>query len=657
MRKKEKITGIKKKILFVSFAIIIITQIVQAFMQERVMKKLVSAYVESIISKQNEAFTADIEGDLNEALGVLNATIAVINSVSTDDQMLKETLRKTLTYNEYCENLKTGEYVVKQDGTLIDVSGWKPDYDIRTDVFYKEAKNENKFVITETNYDDFSDSIVATASVKLDNGYVLASDISFQNLNNKMDEMVLYDGDCFIIDSNGTIYASNNDIEPNTKLFDINEHLSNTATTLIANKNFELYEDNGWMIKEEQIADTDMYLLNVVPNTAISNVVKRLILAQIVIACAGVIALGGAIWIVTTLILNPIKSVTSTIKKTTEGDLTVRVGKYVNDEIGIIGKSVNELCDNLQHIISTMAEHANHLTDTTITSAKTSSTLTTASQMQSESMNQMTQTVEQLTMSIQAIAENATALATAVETIKENGDKASGSLEDTVSVANDGKSEMENLKTEMDIVLKDMEELEKIVGAVQTATDEVSQITATIESIAESTNLLALNASIESARAGEAGKGFAVVASEIGNLAKNSKEQVVDIAVKMQAIHEAVDNITSKTHESTEKVVQCHESAEHAVNKYENIYDNIQYSKSDVADILEKIKEVSNVATEMASITEEQSASSEEILATTESLSKNAENVAREGENVRSSSEKMETLSEEMNQMIHKFKY
>ena len=245
MRKKEKITGIKKKILFVSFAIIIITQIVQAFMQERVMKKLVSAYVESIISKQNEAFTADIEGDLNEALGVLNATIAVINSVSTDDQMLKETLRKTLTYNEYCENLKTGEYVVKQDGTLIDVSGWKPDYDIRTDVFYKEAKNENKFVITETNYDDFSDSIVATASVKLDNGYVLASDISFQNLNNKMDEMVLYDGDCFIIDSNGTIYASNNDIEPNTKLFDINEHLSNTATTLIANKNFELYEDNG----------------------------------------------------------------------------------------------------------------------------------------------------------------------------------------------------------------------------------------------------------------------------------------------------------------------------------------------------------------------------------------------------------------------------
>ena len=67
MKKMKKITGIKKKILFVSFTIIIITQIVQAFMQERVMKKLVSEYVESIISKQNEAFTADIEGDFNEA--------------------------------------------------------------------------------------------------------------------------------------------------------------------------------------------------------------------------------------------------------------------------------------------------------------------------------------------------------------------------------------------------------------------------------------------------------------------------------------------------------------------------------------------------------------------------------------------------------------
>ena len=90
--KENKITGIKKKILFVSFATIIVTQGAQAFVQEKVMNKLVSSYVESIISKQNNSYANDIEGNINEALAVLNATISTMNAVSADEDSLISTV-------------------------------------------------------------------------------------------------------------------------------------------------------------------------------------------------------------------------------------------------------------------------------------------------------------------------------------------------------------------------------------------------------------------------------------------------------------------------------------------------------------------------------------------------------------------------------------
>lgn len=347
--KENKITGIKKKILFVSFATIIVTQGAQAFVQEKVMNKLVSSYVESIISKQNNSYANDIEGNINEALAVLNATISTMNAVSADEDSLRSALKESMDYDKYCKYLKNGEYIVKQDGTVLDVSGWKPDYDVRTDVFYKEAGTDGKFVIAETSYDDFSDSIVSIASVKLKNGYVLAGDISFESLNSKMKDMCLYDGDCYLVNNAGIVYASSNGVKESTYLADTDAHIGNMVTTLIVNADFNLYEAGDNMIKIEKIDGADMYLVNIVPYTAITDVVKQLLGVQFLIAGIGIFVLGGIIWIVIAKILNPKLEIPkfTLIGATTRSDM---LSKPLRDRFGLSYRMELYTTEELQEI-------------------------------------------------------------------------------------------------------------------------------------------------------------------------------------------------------------------------------------------------------------------------------------------------------------------
>ncbi|MES0870672.1 globin-coupled sensor protein [Pseudovibrio sp. SCP19] len=153
-------------------------------------------------------------------------------------------------------------------------------------------------------------------------------------------------------------------------------------------------------------------------------------------------------------------------------------------------------------------------------------------------------------------------------------------------------------------VSKDAERTNDTVLGLQTATNEIGAVTELISAIAEQTNLLALNATIEAARAGEAGRGFAVVASEVKDLASQTGQATDEIASKISAIQ-------SETRRCVEEI----------------------------SAISQKIEEVSSTATAIADAVDQQTVATNEISSSIQSASQNARGVTNELSNILATAE------------------
>jgi methyl-accepting chemotaxis protein len=164
---------------------------------------------------------------------------------------------------------------------------------------------------------------------------------------------------------------------------------------------------------------------------------------------------------------------------------------------------------------------------------------------------------------------------------------------------------------------------------------EINKITDVINGIAEETNLLSLNASIEAARSGEAGRGFAVVAEEIRKLAEQSRKSSDEINRLIKDISIETNNVVNTTHGVNKDLKEQIDIIENSVGNFKKIISSIN-------GILPKIEEISFTAQEIskskeeivksikstASIAEKNSASSEEIAASTQEVTISADSLA-----------------------------
>lgn len=307
------------------------------------------------------------------------------------------------------------------------------------------------------------------------------------------------------------------------------------------------------------------------------------------------------------------------------------------DEVGLMGRSLNELRSQFENVIGEIKQQSNHLyTAATALDEHTRQTAANIGQVESavyeiaegassqaEETQKATENVIQMGNMVEETNVEVSNLYTYADSMKAAGEEASRTLQGLNNIN-------EKAKESIDLIYEQTNNTNESAMKIREATELITFI-------AEQTNLLSLNASIEAARAGEQGRGFAVVASQIQKLAEQSNESASQIAEiinlliadsneavgTMNAVKQIMEEQNQNIHRIEQEFEKLYEQIDMSIAGVGNIADKTQNLDSARVNVIDIVQNLTAIAEENAAGTQETSASVAEVSSIVGQISEN----------------------------------
>jgi methyl-accepting chemotaxis protein len=343
------------------------------------------------------------------------------------------------------------------------------------------------------------------------------------------------------------------------------------------------------------------------------------------------------------------------VESFSNGKLDISFPVVTTDEIGQIGEKLNSLKEQLQNIISKIRNEAKSLDQDTIVLSKDIEKLYDNSKEIASSTEEVSASLEELSASSENISNNSkrqsdetersfnyfTVLSEKIQNISSRATRAS-SLSDT----------SEKKAIEGENILKDT--VQKIQN-IQTSTQSINESVYIIKDIADQVNLLSLNASIEAARAGEHGRGFSVVAEEISKLAESTQQNAEEITKRItMTINDVKAGIASMdtTSNTFAEIIEY-------VKETSEIMSTIADEALEQSKLTEEVKENFNIVLKMSSenfqSTEEQTTTLREFMKAVENITESIQIISESAHSVSEFSKKLSDRADILSKDIEFF--
>nr|WP_319397022.1 methyl-accepting chemotaxis protein [uncultured Desulfobacter sp.] len=326
-----------------------------------------------------------------------------------------------------------------------------------------------------------------------------------------------------------------------------------------------------------------------------------------------------------------------------EGDLTKRLKKMGENEIGVLCGAFNQFMDKQQVMISdifksvsTLTESSQELIGISQTLSEAAETATRTSESVTGAAAVMSQNMELISTSTQETSANTSAIASAAEEMNATVGEIAKNAEQGREISANAVSRVEKSTDQ--------------VGQLGDAAQAISKVVETITDISEQVNLLSLNATIEAARAGEAGKGFAVVANEIKTLAGQTAGASMDIKEKIGHIQET----SSGTLESIDQIREVINQVDQVVT---TIATAVEEQSSVTHEIADNIGQVSTGIEDVNRNVLQSSENAEEITGQINEVNKTSQQVQGQSDRLKERADGLAQIAADLNSLVGRFKF
>lgn len=545
--------SLKQLLVIVIGAILVITVVAISLINFTGFKRFNYEQSVQLRHQQGMSLTLQIEQyvfNIEKKLNMIKKNVQFSNGRIFNQSVIIDTLKEL---NDAANGVVA--YVALEDGTAFDSEGGTYNGLDLNVPWYTLAKQNKAFVLTPPRYDEVIKMIVTSMSMPLvsDGNIVgvVGVDIT-TDVWNKMATSNIEDGQVFLVDKSKSILFSQYDGYLAQNIFDKRPMFRNLSSNFIE---FQLEDGDKYLGTVSHSKSYGMTVYTYEKLDVILAPSKQMLGTSLITATLFIVlGLFTIYLIIIKFIYKPIGGepveVQNIIEHVANGHLNVNIDAR-GQESGIFLATIRMVAQ-LKSMIGEINTQSSHVEET----SKELSTL--VRNTRESSTNQ----ISQLEMTATAMNE----MAITVQEIARNAQEASESTKEVLHQAGAGASVTKKASKTIEDLGDDIKDVATTIDELKNETINVGEVLNVISSIAEQTNLLALNAAIEAARAGEQGRGFAVVADEVRSLAGRTQASIGEINTTIERLQKvaitAVDSMYKNQKSSEAAIAMANEASQ-----------------------------------------------------------------------------------------------
>ncbi|WP_296269371.1 methyl-accepting chemotaxis protein [Pseudomonas sp. UBA6562] len=529
-------------------------------------------------------------------------------------------------------------YAVSDGGYVGYPAGQKlSNYDPRPRPWYQLAMaNPGKTLRTDAYYWAADDAVLISTVRTVANplgssGGVVNIDVSLNGLTDLVKNIKIGEsGYLMLVERNGNVLVDPHDAAHNFKQLD--SLGGDYATLAKAGKGRHEVELNGERYMANVYTDDTLgwTFIGLIQESEVMQGSTRLswLIGIITLVLAGLFALAGTAF--ANVIVRPINGVSRGLEDIAqgEGDLTRSLSVQGRDETARLASWFNQFLGVIRSLIQHIGGSANKILEASATATRVSNDMADAAGRQREAVDMVSTAFHEMVATANEVARSCS--------------QAAQSADSGQQQAREGQAQIDAAVSSVDRLSQEIEQSAQSIQQLERDSNAIQSILGTIRSIAEQTNLLALNAAIEAARAGEQGRGFAVVADEVRALAKRTADSTAEIDGLLGNLASRTAQVAGQMHASLEVSVQS--------------VTRIGMARDSFGQIRESVDVIRDMNTQIATAAEEQHQVAEDINRHIAQIHGDAQRVAELAHSAREDSANLAGFSNELDTLVKRFR-